>query len=115
MRLFRLTITPLELPEMKQIATGVHFLSLFLTGFMYILEHEWTKCVGLTSAVAWCLAMFIPPTGLIRPDDAPEYAKNGMSYLPNRDGMGAAGLKLGTEEALKKHPSSKRGGKKKRS
>lgn len=35
--------------------------------------------------------MFIPPTGMIKPDDAPEYAKNSMSYMPDRQFMGEAG------------------------
>mmetsp|Transcript_24846 Transcript_24846/g.52957 ORF Transcript_24846/g.52957 Transcript_24846/m.52957 type:complete len:111 (-) Transcript_24846:152-484(-) len=72
--------------KIKQVATAAHFISLVALGFMYLMEHEHTiKCFALT-AVCLTLAIFIPPTGLINPDDVPEYAKNTMRYLPERGG-----------------------------
>ena len=41
------------------------------------------------------LATFIPPTGLIPPEDAPDYAKKSMSY---REGFGEAPTKGATLE-----------------
>ena len=56
------------------------------------------------------LAIFLPPTGMIKPDDAPEYAHNTMQYMPKRD---ANGTIIAPEEAKKE--SKKKGGKTKRS
>mmetsp|Transcript_23264 Transcript_23264/g.39773 ORF Transcript_23264/g.39773 Transcript_23264/m.39773 type:complete len:127 (-) Transcript_23264:88-468(-) len=75
--------------QIKQIATAVHFLSLIGLGFLYILEHEKQFHCFILTAIAFVCAMFIPPTGLIKPNDAPEYAKNSMSYMQNPHGTGA--------------------------
>ena len=72
--------------EIKQIATGVHFVSLITLGFMYLMEHAQTRNMFIVASTSFVLAIFIPPTGMIKPDDAPEYAKNSMSYIPQHDG-----------------------------
>ena len=33
----------------------------------------------------------MPPMGMIQPEDAPEYAKGSMTYLPERPGSGSRG------------------------
>eukprot|EP00585_Thalassiosira_rotula_P001953 CAMPEP_0196142346 /NCGR_PEP_ID=MMETSP0910-20130528/11556_1 /TAXON_ID=49265 /ORGANISM="Thalassiosira rotula, Strain GSO102" /LENGTH=125 /DNA_ID=CAMNT_0041403649 /DNA_START=124 /DNA_END=501 /DNA_ORIENTATION=+ len=72
--------------KIKQIATGVHFISLISLGFLYVLEHEYMFPCFVLAGISMALAIFIPPTGMIKPDDAPEYAKNSMNYMPDKDG-----------------------------
>eukprot|EP00571_Detonula_confervacea_P012728 CAMPEP_0172298362 /NCGR_PEP_ID=MMETSP1058-20130122/1056_1 /TAXON_ID=83371 /ORGANISM="Detonula confervacea, Strain CCMP 353" /LENGTH=133 /DNA_ID=CAMNT_0013007631 /DNA_START=77 /DNA_END=478 /DNA_ORIENTATION=+ len=72
--------------KIKQIATGIHFVSLVALGLLYFVEHEQTFNSFIIAATSFVLAMFIPPTGMISTEDAPDYAKNSMSYMPNTDG-----------------------------
>jgi predicted GIY-YIG superfamily endonuclease len=70
----------------KQIATAVHFFALLGLAFTYILEDKENMFyIGIATGISGVLAFFIPPTGLIQPDDAPgtEYAKTAMSWQVN--------------------------------
>mmetsp|Transcript_6055 Transcript_6055/g.10817 ORF Transcript_6055/g.10817 Transcript_6055/m.10817 type:complete len:123 (+) Transcript_6055:117-485(+) len=71
--------------KIKQLATGAHFISLMTLGFLYLADHAQTFNCFVFSAVSFVLAIFIPPTGMIKPNDAPEYAKNSMSYIPEKE------------------------------
>ena len=69
---------------MKQLATGVHFFALVGAIALFFAGSDDTKYWAMAAAVAWFLAMFVPPTGMIGPGDAPDYARTTMRYLPNR-------------------------------
>ena len=91
-------------------ATGAHFVSLMLVAALYITEHDQLRNSLIFAGSMLVLAIFLPPTGMIKPDDAPEYAHNTMQYMPKRD---ANGTIIAPEETKKE--SKKKGGKTKRS
>lgn len=100
---------------MKQIATGVHFVSLLAAGIMYFIEHKYTYHCFVLTATALTLAFFIPPTGMIQPDNAKgsEYAKNSMGWSPYAQIQREADAREETAAAAKaKKDSKKKGGKK---
>ena len=92
---------PFHKSEIKQISTGVHFVSLIVLGLLYLMAHDQTFNCFCLAATSFVLAMFIPPTGMIKPDDAPEYAKNSMSYMPDRQFAGMEGSTFGEKETKK--------------
>mmetsp|Transcript_6309 Transcript_6309/g.12670 ORF Transcript_6309/g.12670 Transcript_6309/m.12670 type:complete len:133 (+) Transcript_6309:424-822(+) len=96
-------------PEIKKAVTGVHFLSLMATGILYAMKHEKSSLVFRLAILTFCLAYIIPPVGMISPDDAPEYAKTSMSYLPKK-------VEISTEQLKGKgdKKNKEKGGKKKR-
>ena len=56
------------------------------------MSHDQTFNCFCVAATAMLLAIFIPPTGMIGTKDAPEYAKNSMKYMPDRQlHLGEAG------------------------
>lgn len=74
--------------------------------------------IGIAAGISGVAAFFIPPTGLIQPDDAPgtEYAKSAMSWQVNPDQVAnrimeeraAEKKKAAEEEAAKKVTKSKK-------
>ena len=98
--------------EIKQGATAAHFFSLMALGFLYFTKHDQTKNCAVFTAVMFSLAIFIPPTGMIKPDDAPEYAKNSMSYVPRKDGSAGPFGDADAKVADTKASNTKRKGKK---
>lgn len=95
--------------KIKKIATGVHYISLIISGLLYMASSDKTFNCFVLAASSFVLAMFIPPTGMISTDDAPEYAKNAMSYLPQPDGTVGPVV----PESMRKKKSSKGSRKKK--
>mmetsp|Transcript_9704 Transcript_9704/g.20124 ORF Transcript_9704/g.20124 Transcript_9704/m.20124 type:complete len:138 (+) Transcript_9704:180-593(+) len=95
--------------QIKKAVTGVHFLSLMATGILYAMKHEKSSLVFRLAILTFCLAYIIPPVGMISPDDAPEYAKTSMSYLPKK-------VEISTEQLKGKgdKKNKEKGGKKKR-
>jgi len=104
--------------KIKTLATGAHFLSLVAAGVVYFAGGDHTRHCFIFSAVAWVLAMFIPPTGMIGEADVPAYAKKSMLYIPNRANPTAEGQfdhsqgRWATKEAKEaKEAKSKKAGK----
>ena len=103
----------------KQIATAVHFFALLGLAFTYILEDKENMFyIGIATGISGIAAFFIPPTGLIQPDDAPgtEYAKTAMSWQVSPDQVAnrimeeraAEKKKAAEEDAAKKVTKSKK-------
>ena len=75
----------------KQILTGIHFLSLLSFVILALINHPKTVTALLLTIASLGAAYVMPPMGMIQPEDAPEYAKGSMSYLPERPGSGSSG------------------------
>jgi hypothetical protein len=97
--------------EIKKLATGLHYLSLCALGLLYFVEHEWTRNACILTALFFVLAMFIPPTGMIKQEDAPAAAHKSMSYMPEKgfedpsadgDDAASADAAKGAEKKTKK-------------
>lgn len=52
---------------------------------MYFTGHENARHCFVVTATSFLLAFFIPPTGMIKPDDAPIYAKKSMGWVVKPD------------------------------
>ena len=63
--------------------TGIHFVTFIELGLLYVPGHEYTRHCFVITATAFVLAYFIPPTGFITPDDAPDYAKKSCGWVIN--------------------------------
>ena len=103
--------------EIKQISTGVHFFSLMVLMIFFFIGHEKTFQSFIVAAVSFTLAFFIPPTGIINPDDAmgDEYAKKAMGWSPYAQIEAEAAARKAKEEAAaaeKVKGKKKKGGKK---
>lgn len=92
----------------KKIMTGIHFVTFIAVGLLYVAEHEYLRHCCFIAATSFVLAYFIPPTGLIKPDDAPDYAKNSCGWVVNPEEV-ANRLK---EEFEAKEKAKKAAGKK---
>jgi hypothetical protein len=94
--------------------TGVHFVTFISVGLLYVAEHEYLRHCCVIAATSFVLAYFIPPTGLIKPDDAPDYAKNSCSWVVNPEEV-ANRLKeeYDAKEKAKKEAGKKNSNKKK--
>eukprot|EP01082_Thalassiosira_pseudonana_P007292 g7142.t1 g7142 contig23:1958901-1959552(+) len=77
--------------RIKQILTGIHFLSLLSFVILALINHPKTVTALLLTIASLGAAYVMPPMGMIQPEDAPEYAKGSMSYLPERPGSGSSG------------------------
>ncbi len=67
----------------KKVSTAIHYVTLIAFGFMYLMDHEYMKSCSVITVTSFILAYFVPPTGMIKPDDAPDYAKNSMGWVVN--------------------------------
>ena len=92
----------------KEISTAIHFAALIGSGLLWIVKSDHTTNCFIAAGVTFCLAFFIPPTGMIKPDEAPEYTKNTMTYMPSEQMR----LQQEREEAARKEKEQKVSGKK---
>ena len=99
--------------EIKSTFTTMHFVSLFVVCPLAFRNHEYLRHAIAFAVTTFVIAYFIFPIGLITPDQAPEYTKGHMRYLPSRDGSYEIfGPAPGEVEKNKKNKS--RGGDKKK-
>ena len=78
--------------------------------FMVSTGHEYKFQSFIVAATAFTLAYFIPPTGLVNPDNGAlgaDYAKNAMGWSPYTQIEREAAAR----EAAKKEKEGKKGGK----
>ena len=81
----------------------------------FFIGHEKTFQSFIVAAVSFSLAFFIPPTGIINPDEAmgDEYAKKAMGWSPYAQiEAEAAARKVREEAAETGKGKKKKGGKK---
>ena len=69
----------------KKVSTAIHYVTLIAFGYMYLMDHEYMKPCSVVTLTSFLLAYFVPPTGMIKPDDVPEYAKTSCGWVVNKE------------------------------
>ena len=75
---------------------------------MYILEKDNKNYAFYISVLAFSISFVVPPTGLIPPDQAPEYAKTSLSFVPSIGNNPFEQEKIEIEEKMKKIDNTNR-------
>ena len=64
----------------------MHFVSLFIVCPLALRNHDYLRHAIAFAVTTFVIAYFIFPIGLITPEQAPEYTKGHMRYMPSKDG-----------------------------
>ncbi|EJK73740.1 hypothetical protein THAOC_04620 [Thalassiosira oceanica] len=102
------------LMKIKKTFTTMHFVSLFIVCPLALRNHDYLRHAIAFSVVTFVVAYFMFPIGLITPEQAPEYTKGNMRYLPSRDGSYEIFGPAPSEVEKKQKNKSRSGDKKKR-
>eukprot|EP00578_Thalassiosira_sp_NH16_P019886 CAMPEP_0181098004 /NCGR_PEP_ID=MMETSP1071-20121207/11880_1 /TAXON_ID=35127 /ORGANISM="Thalassiosira sp., Strain NH16" /LENGTH=115 /DNA_ID=CAMNT_0023180541 /DNA_START=99 /DNA_END=446 /DNA_ORIENTATION=- len=79
--------------KIKQFATGVHFMSLLAMLPLYMAKPDKVVISLIVSGVSFLLANFIPPTGMIKPHDMPEFVQPPQRAMPETETKAAESKK----------------------
>ena len=69
----------------KKVSTAVHYITLLAFGYFYMMGNEYMQPCSVVTITSFILAYFVPPTGMIKPDEVPEYAKTSLGWVVNKD------------------------------
>ncbi len=94
----------------KKVSTAVHYIALLAFGYFYMMGNEYMQPCSVVTITSFILAYFVPPTGMIKPDEVPEYATKVMESACKNEEIAIRNSAIAKEniEVAREHLASTR-------